>query len=130
MLDNLPRNVIYRLLGNSDAAAECERTDEAVSVAARAVGLLESYRRAPALTREQVTALNIIDSQYPELCILDIFDCPPPPNESLSRHTASKVVRQLVEYGLAERTAGPRKGVALTDKGRAVVSDLRAQFRR
>jgi hypothetical protein len=127
--EDLKRNTLYHLLGNNEAAVESERADAAIEIAEVALAELKKHKQAeadliasaPPLTKESRIALLFMYNRRPQLCTHDNFDEAKP---SLSRATATSVVKELISAGLAHRPNGPRKGATLTEKGLSLAAQL------
>lgn len=71
------------------------------------------------LTREQRNILQAL-SECPRetMLLVDIIEL-----GGYGKHATSKSIQQLIELGLVHRPHGPRKGVALTAEGLAILND-------
>jgi len=69
------------------------------------------------LDGNEVAVLMLLKNRKPVLCTLDDVT-------NMSRNTAGKALRKLIDAGYAHRPKGNRKGATITDSGLSVVQSL------
>jgi predicted transcriptional regulator len=78
-------------------------------------------RRSAALDRNNVAVLFCLSNREPALQTLDDIVV----SAKVSRDTASKALKELIDGGLASRPKGERKGATVTDKGQTMAAQIR-----
>ncbi len=119
VFDSFPLPVVYRLLGNSEAAAEAERAERCKALAERALDLFDQSAtpNETHLSKSERLALLIMLHRSGELLTYDDFEVVDRFGRSLSRRTLTGVREKLRACGYAHCPNGERGGMTLTDRG-------------
>jgi hypothetical protein len=128
--DSLQRADLFYLLGNDDAAKECERAEASNERAMKALEIAKAALSGNAngplkLSRKTRDAMLIMYDRSDELLTDNDFEFHAPNRKlSMARSTIGRIRPKLISAGYALQPEGRRKGITLTDRGREIAAKI------